>query len=121
MGPTTAESPTRALGNNCGAVTDGRGATVALFHPSAAAHAASSTRGSRLKRRARTTPHESGHVSHDMRKTHAHDQATARRLRTVTEYSFRGLFTLEGILFRGLTDQGFEAWPVEGSTGALDR
>ena len=40
MGPTTAESPTRALGNNYGAVIDGRGATVALFHPSAAAHAA---------------------------------------------------------------------------------
>ena len=38
----------------------------------------------------------------------------------MTEYSFRGLFTLEGTLFRGLTDQGFEAWPVEGSTGAPD-
>src|SRR6185295_5320976 len=37
------------------------------------------------------------------------------------EYSFRGLFTLEGILLRGLTDQGFEAWPVEGSTGAPDQ
>ena len=46
--------------------------------------------------------------------------ATPRRLRTVTEYSFRGLFTLEGNLFRGITDQGFEAWPVEGSTGAPD-
>ena len=33
------------------------------------------------------------------------------------EYSLRGFFTLEGTLFRGLTDQGFEAWPVEGSTG----
>ena len=31
----TVESPTRALGNNYGAITDGRGATVALFHPSA--------------------------------------------------------------------------------------
>ena len=39
----------------------------------------------------------------------------------MTEYSFQGLFTLEGTLFRGLTDQGFEAWPVEGSTGAPDR
>ena len=47
--------------------------------------------------------------------------ATPRRLRTVTEYSFRGLFTLEGTLFRGLTDQGFKAWPVEGSTGTPDR
>ena len=36
----------------------------------------------------------------------------------MTEYSFRGLSTLEEIAFRGLTDQGFEAWPVEGSTGA---
>ena len=69
----TAESPTRALGNNYGAVTDGRGATVALFHPSAAAHAASSTRGSHLKRHARTASRELGHVAHDQRKTRAHD------------------------------------------------
>src|SRR6185312_14685271 len=81
----------------------------------------SSTRGGRLKRRARTAPHELGHVAHDQRKTRVHDQATPRRLRTVMEYSFRGLLTLEGILFRGLTDQGFEACPVEGSTGAPDR
>src|SRR6185437_5096874 len=39
----------------------------------------------------------------------------------MTEYSFRGIATLEGITFRGLTDQGFEAWPIEGSTGAPDR
>ena len=76
----TAESPTRA-GNNYGVVTDGRGATVALFHPSAAAHAASSTLGSRLKRRARTAPHELGHVAHDQRKTSGHD----KRLRAVCE------------------------------------
>ena len=54
LGPTIAESPTRALGNNYGAVTDRRGATVALFHPSAAAHASPPTQGSRLKRRDRT-------------------------------------------------------------------
>ena len=81
MGPTTAESPTCALGNNYGAVIDGRGATVALFHPSAIAHVASSTRGSRLKRRARTAPHKPGHVAHDQRKTRAHDP----RLRIVCE------------------------------------
>ena len=81
MGPTTAESPTRALGNNCGTVTGGRGATVALFHPSAAAHAASSTRGSRLKMRARAAPHEPSHITHDQRKTRAHDQ----RLRAACE------------------------------------
>ena len=69
----TAESPKLALVSNCGAVTDGRDATVALFHPSAAGHAASSTRGSCLKRRAHTAPHESGHIAHDQRKTRAHD------------------------------------------------
>ena len=38
----------------------------------------------------------------------------------MTEYSFWGLFTIEGTLFRGLTDQGFESWPVEGLTGTPD-
>jgi len=69
----TAGSPTHALGNNYGAVINGRGATVALFHPSAATHAASSTRRSRLKRCTRTAPHELGHVAHDQRKTRVHD------------------------------------------------
>ena len=45
----------RALGNNYGAVTDGRGGTIAPSHPPAAAHASPPTQGSRLKRRARTT------------------------------------------------------------------
>ena len=76
-----AESPTRALGNNYGAVTDGRGATVALFYPSAAAHAYSPTQGSRLKRRARAALHVLGHVAHDQRKTRAHDL----RLRAICE------------------------------------
>ena len=71
----------RALGNIYGTVTDGSGATVALFHPSAAAHAASSTRGSRLKRCTRTAPHIPGHVAHDQQKTRAHDL----RLRAVCE------------------------------------
>ena len=77
----TVESPTRALGNNYDAVTDGRGVTVALFHPSATAYAASSTRGSRLKRRARTAPHVLAHVAHEQRKTCAHDL----RLRAIFE------------------------------------
>jgi len=67
------ESPTRARSNNCGTVTGGRGATVALSHPPAAAHAASSTQGCRLKRRARTAPHESGHVTHHQRETRTRD------------------------------------------------
>ena len=80
-GPMTAESPTQALGNNYGVVTDGRGATVALIHPSAAAHVSSPTRGRWLKRRARTAPHIPSHVAHDQRKTRAHDQ----RLRAACE------------------------------------
>ena len=77
----TAEPPTRALGDNYCTVIDGRGVTVALFHPSAAAHASPPTRGSRLKRRARTAPHVLGHVAHDQRKTRVHDL----RLRAVCE------------------------------------
>ena len=45
---------------------------------------------------------------------------TPLRMRTVTEYPPRGLLTIEGMLFRGLTDQGFEGWPVEGSTDTPD-
>ena len=73
MGPTTAESPTCARSDKCGTVTDGRDATVVLSHPLAAAHAASSARGCRLKRRASAAPHESGHVAHHQRKTRARD------------------------------------------------
>src|SRR6185503_19268843 len=47
--------------------------------------------------------------------------ATLRRFRIKTEYSFGGLFTLEGIAFRGLTDQGFEAWPFRGFDRRPDR
>ena len=54
MGPTTAESPMRARSSKCGMITGGRGATVVPSHPSAAAHAASSAQGCRLKRHART-------------------------------------------------------------------
>ena len=46
--------------------------------------------------------------------------ATACRLQIMTEYSLHGLLTLEGTLFQGLTDQGFEGWPTEGSTDAPD-
>ena len=92
MGPTTAESPTRARSDKCGTVTGVRDATVVLSHPSAAAHAASSARGCRLKRRAHTTPHESGHVAHHRRKTHAHDS----RLRVVSNQD--GIF-LQGSIY----------------------
>ena len=111
-------SHTRALGNNYGAVTDGRGATVALFHPSAAAPP---TQGSHLKRRARTTraywttsPTTSGRLARTT-------NDSGPFYRTVTKYSPQGFLTVEGNQFRGLIDQGFEAWPIEGSTGAPDR
>src|SRR6185312_7232280 len=51
----------------------------------------------------------------------AHDQRSPRCLQTVTEYSLRGFLTVEETLFRGFTDQGFEAWPTKGSTGIPDR
>ena len=51
--PRPQSPPTRALGDNYGAVTDGRGGTVAPSHHPAA-RASPPTRGSRLKRR---TPH----------------------------------------------------------------
>ena len=71
----------RGLRNNYGAVTDGRGATVALFHRSATTHVSSPTRGRHMKRRARTAPHVLGHIAHDQWKTRALDQ----RLRAVCE------------------------------------
>src|SRR6185295_7232149 len=121
MGPTTAESPTRARSNKCGTVTGGRGATVSLSHPSAAAHATSSARGCRLKRRAHTAPHESGHVAHHQRRTHAHDS----RLCVVFE-SRRNIPSevpspskeshSEALLIRGS-----KTGPSGGSTGAPDR
>ena len=117
MGPTTAEFPTRARGDKCGTVTGGCDAAVVLSHPSAAAHAAPSARGRRLKRRAHAAPHESDHVRPPPAEDPRALLATLRHFQIKTEYSFRGPFTLEGIAFRGLTDQGFEAWPF----GVFDR
>ena len=115
MGPTTAESPTRACSNKCGTVTGGRGATVALSHPSAAAHAAPSARGGCLKRRAHAVPPKSGHVARYRRKTRAR---VARGSATFSDHDgiflHSGLSTLKEIAFRGLTDQGVEAWPFRG-------
>jgi hypothetical protein len=59
------DDPTRALGNNYGAVTNGHGGIVALSHPPAAVHASLPTQGGRLKRRTRNAPHALGHVTHD--------------------------------------------------------
>ena len=114
MGPTAAESPTRACSSNYGTVTGGSGATVALSHPSTAAHAASSARGCRLKRRAHTAPHESGHVAPHQLKTRARGSRLCDVFRSRQNIPSWGLFTLEGIAFRGLTDQGVEAWPFKG-------
>ena len=115
------ESPTRARSNNCGTITGGHGATVALSHPSAAAHAASSTRGCRLKRRARVAPHKLGHVAHHQRKTRARDS----RLCVVFE-SRRNIPS--GVLLpskeshsEALLIRGSKPGPVGGSTGAPDR
>src|SRR6185312_4367346 len=83
MGPTTAETPTRARSNKYGTVTGGRGATVALSHPSDAAHAASSARGYRLKRRAHTAPHQRktrARVARDSATFSEHDRRVLQRV-----------------------------------------
>jgi len=81
----------RARSNKCGTVTGGCGATVALSHPSAAAHAASSARGCRLKGRAHTVPHKLGHAARYRRKTRAHAWLrTLRCFQITTEYSSMG-------------------------------
>src|SRR6185295_16833228 len=108
MGPTTAESPTRARSNKCGTVTGGRGATVALSHPSAAAHAASSARGGRLKGRAHAVPHKSGHVARCRRKTHAR---VARGSATFSDHD--GIFLHRVSL--PLKESHFEALPIRRS------
>ena len=114
------ESPTRARSNNCGTVTGGHDATVALSHPSAAAHAASSTRGCHLKRRARATPHKSGHVAHHQRKSRARDS----RLCVVSE-SRRNIppgvpLPSKESHFEALLIRGWKPGPSGGSTGAPD-
>src|SRR6185437_4579568 len=121
MGPTTAESPTRARSNKRGTVTGGRGVTVALSHPSAAAHAASSARGCRLKRRAHTMPHKSGHAARYRRKTR-----TRAWLGTATFSDHDGIF-LHGVSlpskeshFEALLIRGSKPGPSGGSTGAPD-
>jgi hypothetical protein len=91
--------------------------TVAPSRRPIAARASPPARDDRLKRRARTALHAPGYVAHDQRKPRVR-LATPRRLQTVTEYSLWGFLTIEGTLFRGLTDQGFEAWPTKDSTGA---
>src|SRR6185437_3717176 len=122
MGPTTAESPTRAHRNKCGTVTGGRGATVALSHPSAAAHATSSARGCRLKRRAHTVPHKSGHSARYRRKTRAHAWLrTLRRFQITTEYSSMvSLLPSKESYFEALLIRGSKPDPSGGSTGAPD-
>ena len=121
MGPTTAGSPTRARSNKCGTVTGGRGATVALSHPSAAAHAASSARGCRLKRRAHTVPRKSGHVARNQQKTRArvahgsatfsdHDEIFLHRVSLPSKESH----------FEALLIRGSKPGPSGGSTGAPD-
>ena len=111
----------RALGNNYGAVTDGPGVTVALFHPSAAAHAASSTRGCRLKRRAHTAPHESGHVAHHWRETRAHDSRSCDVFESSRNIPSGVSLPSNESHSEALLVRGSKPGPSGGSTGAPDR
>ena len=102
-------------------VTGRRGTTVALSHPLAAAHAASSARGGRLKRRAHTVPHKSGHVARYRRKTRAR---VARGSATFSDHD--GIFLHRVSLpskeshFEALLIRGSKPGPSGGSTGAPD-
>ena len=121
MGPTTAESPTCARSNKCGTVTGGRGVTVVLSHPSAAAHAASSARGGRLKRRAHAVLRKSGHVARYRRKTRAR---VARGSATFSDHDeiflHRVSLPSKEPHFEALLIRGSKPLPPEGSTGAPD-
>src|SRR6185312_16270619 len=121
MCPTTAESPTRARSNKCGTVTGGRGTTIAPSHPSAATHATSSARGGRLKRRAHTVPHKSGHVARYWRKTRA---GVARGSATFSDHDeiflHRVSLPSKESHFEALLIRGSKPVPSRGSTGAPD-
>ena len=107
--------------NNCGTVTGGHGATVALSHPSAAAHAASSARGCRLKRRAHTAPHESGHVAHPRRETRARDSRSCDVFKSRRNILSGVSLPSNESHSEALLVRGSKPGPSGGSTGAPDR
>jgi len=115
------ESPTRARSNNCGMVIGGRGATIALSHPPDAAHAALSTRGCRLKRRAHTAPHESGHVAHHQRKTRARDSRPCVIFGSRWNIPSGVSLPSKKSHSEALLIRGSKPGPSGGSTGASDR
>ena len=102
-------------------VTGGRGATVALSHPSAATHAASSTRGCRLKRRARTAPHESGHATHHQRETGVRDSRLCVIFESRQNIPSGVPLPSKESHFEALLIRGSKPGPSGGSTGAPDR
>ena len=94
---------------------------MALSHPSAAAHAASSARGGRLKGRAHTVPRKSGHVARYRRKTHT------RVVRGSTTFSDHDGIFLQGVSLPSKEPhseasliRGSKPGPSGGSTGAPD-
>ena len=111
----------RARSNNCDTVTGGHSATVALSHPSVAAHAASSARGCRLKRRARTAPHESGHVAHHQRETRARDSRPRDVFESRQNIPSRVSLPSKESHSEALLIRGSKPGPSGGSTGAPDR
>ena len=121
LGPTTAESPTHARSDKCGTVTGGRDATVVLSHPSAAARAASSARGCRLKRRAHTALHESGHVRPPPAEDPRARLATLRRFKPRRNIPSGVPLPPRESHSEALLIRGSKPGPSGGSTGAPDR
>ena len=121
MGPTTAESPTCARSDKCGTVTGGCDATVVLSHPSAAAHAAPSARGRRLKRRTHAAPHESGHVRPPPAEDPRARLATLRRFKPRRNIPSGVPLPSKESHSEALLIRGSKPGPSGGSTGASDR
>ena len=110
--PLLTDGPT--LGNRDGAGRDNRAAVIQepRQRSRTVASAKPRPRARRLKTRAL-----SRHDCHDPHARH-HDPARNGTREGGSKCSpiFKGLQ-----LFRNVTDQGFETWPIEGSTGASDR
>ena len=110
-GPTPEKAPTYAYNKYRGAVIDGARRDCSAV-PSASRRPRLSAYPRRPPEKARphrtrwaTSPTISWRPAHDLR-----PRADSQ---TMMEYSLWGFLTVEGTLFRGLTDQGFEAWPAE--------
>ena len=91
-----------------------------VSHPSAAARAAPSARGRRLKRRAHAAPHESGHVRPPPAEDPRARLATLRRFKPRRNIPSGVSLPSKESHFEALLIRGSKPGPSGGSTGAPD-